>query len=251
MVDISIVTPSFNSEAAIRDTLLSVASQQGVKVQHIIIDGGSSDQTLALVRRFGMEGIEVVSEPDGGLYHAMNKGVSLARGKVVGILNSDDFYAHNFVLRDVCQAFVSRQAQIVYGDLKIVDRDNTSITKRLWHSGHFSERKLYSGWAPAHPAFFCLKEVYNLVGKFRTDLSLSADYEFMLRCFLKFHLPSHYLPEVLTVMRDGGKSGRNFLHRLQGWKQVRRAWLINQHSAPPFLITRRLLSKIGQYRLFK
>lgn len=246
---ISIITPSFNSEKTIEKTIQSVISQTYQNLEYIIIDGGSKDRTLKIVEKYKEKIAKIFSGPDEGLYDAMNKGIEWATGEVVGILNSDDFYPHSNVLEKVVEAFLESGSQAVYGDVAFFKGDNYSKIIRFWRAGEFKEKKLNWGWAPPHPAFFLKKEVYQKYGLFRLDFKIAADYELMLRLFKIHKISVFYLPEVLVYMRQGGESSRNLWQRIKGWKELRKAWRVNNLQTPKFFILRRVLSKIGQYRL--
>lgn len=223
---ISIVTASFNSAATIQDTLDSVARQTYTDVEHIIVDGASKDQTLALVRAYPHVE-KVVSEPDRGIYDAMNKGIGMATGTVVGILNSDDFYTHPGVLAAVAKAFQSEAVDAVYGDLQYVDAVETQKVVRFWKAGPFRRMAFLNGWMPPHPTFFVRRTLYEKYGLFNTQLRFSADYELMLRFLYLQRAPVCYLPEVLVRMRMGGLSNASLQNRLKANREDRLAWQLN------------------------
>ncbi|MBS1604124.1 MAG: glycosyltransferase, partial [Bacteroidetes bacterium] len=177
---ISIVTATYNSAATVRDTLVSVSGQGHSDVEHIIIDGGSRDNTLEIVSEFPHVA-RVVSEKDRGIYDAMNKGIALASGDVVGILNSDDVYADVLVLSEVAKAFEDPSVQAFYADLQYVYSDDLDRIQRTWRSGPFKMSNFYFGWMPPHPTFFVRREVYDRCGLFNLGLRSAADYELMLR----------------------------------------------------------------------
>lgn len=245
---ISIITATYNSEKTIRDTIESIISQNYLDLEYIVIDGKSTDNTINIVNSYTSRlNIKIVSEEDSGLYNAMNKGVSMATGDIVGILNSDDFYAQNNVLEKVSNAFKNPEIDAVYGDLIYVDKNNTSKETRLWEAGEFSEKKLNSGWIIPHPTLFLRKNVYDNCEKiFDESLKIAADYEFTLRLLKIKKIKTHYIPEVLVKMREGGTSGKNISHRIQGWKELKNSWKINNLKAPSFFILRRIFSKINQ-----
>ncbi|RYG51890.1 MAG: glycosyltransferase, partial [Chitinophagaceae bacterium] len=181
---VSIITACYNSAATVRDTLQSVAEQDYPEVEHIIIDGKSSDDTLRVLCDFPHVGT-VVSEKDSGIYDAMNKGVRHATGDIVGILNSDDLYTSSNVISRVMKEFEDDSVDAVYADLQYVKFHDTSKVVRTWRSGGFSKSKFYYGWMPPHPTFFVRRQVYEQVGNFNLSLRSAADYEFMLRVLLK------------------------------------------------------------------
>lgn len=241
---ISIITATYNSDAHIEDCLRSVAEQTHADIEHIIIDGGSQDQTLSIVKRFPHVH-SVVSEKDEGIYDAMNKGVSLATGDIVGILNSDDMLANAFVLERVAEACASAEA--CYGDLMYVDRQHIQKQVRFWRAGEYAQKKLRKGWIPPHPTFFVKKQVYETFGDFNTDLRIAADYELLLRFLLKGHIRVTYIPETLVHMREGGFSAKDFRQRVHGWKELYRAWTLQGMRPPFFLVITRVLLKLPQF----
>jgi glycosyltransferase len=204
---LSIITVSYNSAATITDTLRSVARQTYVDVEHIIIDGGSRDATLAIVAAEGAHVARVVSERDSGIYDAMNKGLRLATGDLVGFLNADDMLASPQALAQIAAAAVG--ADVVYGDLVYVDKDRPERQIRYWRSGAFRRERLRFGWMPPHPTFYVTRSFLASVGAFDTDFRIAADYDLMLRCLVRPELRVAYLPHVLVRMRTGGASKRS------------------------------------------
>ncbi len=174
---ISIITVTYNSADTLADTLKSVQSQDYQNVEHIIIDGRSQDETVNIIKSFPHVA-KWITEKDGGLYDAMNKGVQLATGDIIGILNSDDLYAHSSVLTKVAERFLNRDIDALYGDLHYVNALNTNNVIRVWKSGKFKRSNFVFGWMPPHPTFFVKKEVYNKAGLFNVSLKRSADYVF-------------------------------------------------------------------------
>ena len=246
---ISIITASYNSSATIGDTLQSVAMQNYDNVEHIIVDGASSDNTLEIVGYFPHVS-KVISEKDKGIYDAMNKGVAQATGDVVGILNSDDVYTDRFVLSKVMNEFAKKNVDAVYADLQYVKYNDLEKVTRTWHSGNFSKRKFYYGWMPPHPTFFVRREVYKKAGNFNCALRSAADYEFMLRVLLKNDFKVSYIPEVLVKMRTGGMSNATLRHRLRANREDREAWRINNITPYFFTIPFKPLRKVLQF-IFK
>ncbi len=246
---ISIITATYNSGAHIEDCLRSVAQQTHVDIEHIIIDGASTDNTLEIVRKFPHVSV-IVSEKDGGIYDAMNKGIGLAKGDVIGILNSDDLFADTAVLNRVVEACGEPSVDACYGDLLYVDREDIHKAVRFWQAGDFFPKKLRRGWIPPHPTFFVKKEQYAKWGKFNTDFRIAADYELILR-FLTRGLRAVYIPHTLVRMREGGYSAKNMLQRWKGWKELYRAWRVNNMRPPLFLFLTRPLFKVHQYFFVK
>ncbi len=224
---ISIITATYNSASTVRDTLNCIARQEYPHIEHIIIDGLSSDDTLKIVQEFPHVS-KLISEKDKGIYDAMNKGVRLATGEVVGILNSDDFYHHPAVLAKVMEVFHDPAVDAVYGDLQYVAHDNVEKVTRTWRTGRFNKKYFYYGWMPPHPAFFVRRKIYEQVGLFNTDLRTSADYELMLRMLVKYNVSVQYIPEVLVKMRVGGVSNASLQNRIRANREDRLAWRINE-----------------------
>ena len=224
---ISVITATYNSEATVADTLRSVASQTHPDIEHIIVDGLSRDDTVAIVGRFPHVAL-CRSEKDKGIYDAMNKGLALVTGDVVAILNSDDFYENEFVLEKIAKAFEDPSVQVVYGDLLYIDPRKNNRVSRYWRAGNYTLKSFHFGWMPPHPAFFVRRQVYQQLGNFNASLTCSADYEIILRMLLKHRLKAVYLPETLVRMREGGISNATL--------RVAPQWY--SPNAPVFRITR-------------
>ncbi len=231
---ISIITATYNSSRTVGDTLRCVAAQSYAPVEHLVIDGSSKDDTLEIVKQFPHVSA-VVSEKDKGIYDAMNKGVALASGEVIGILNSDDIYADEKVLQDVMDIFKDESVDACYADLQYVRADNLNKVTRTWRSGRCSSRSFYWGWMPPHPTFFVRKKVYEQIGLFNLELRSAADYELMLRAFLKYKLNVQYLPRIIVKMRAGGESNASLRNRIRANGEDRKAWKIN--GLKPWLLT--------------
>jgi len=206
---ISIITVCYNSEKTIEDTINSVASQNYTNIEYIVIDGGSSDNTNEIIRK-NSEYIDVhVSEPDDGLYDAMNKGLNMATGDVVGILNSDDFFPDSRVIESIAQKFIDQKVKMSYGNLLYVKEKKPDVGVRLWKSKPFKEKLLYSSWVPPHPTFYVRREVINELGLYDTRNRLAADYELLIRYFMKYGKHSVYINKTLVHMRCGGESNNS------------------------------------------
>ena len=243
---ISVVTVCYNSAATIRDAVDSVLLQQGVDLEYIVIDGASTDGTLDALESYSDAVTQLVSEPDAGIYDAMNKGLARATGDVVGILNSDDFYPNQDVLSRVKEAFESSGADCVFGDLDFVDAADTDRVVRVWRSKPYEPGAFRHGWHPAHPTFFVKRSVYEQLGMFNFDLKIAADYEFMLRVLEKNQLLSAYIPEVLVKMRAGGASNGSLLGILKANLECWKAWRINGLGCSPLPVLAKPLSKLKQ-----
>ncbi len=208
MKTLSLITASYNSARTIGDTLRSVNVQTYPAIEYLVVDGGSKDDTMAIVERDGNRVTAAVSEPDKGIYDAYNKGLSRATGEVIGFINSDDYYCAPDVIGNVMKAFeADPELQAVHADLVYVDPDNTGKIERHWKSRPATVENLRRGFIPAHPTLFLRRSAYDTVGGFDTGYRLAADYDFMLRAFFVHRIKSLYLPQIWVRMRSGGATG--------------------------------------------
>lgn len=245
---ISIITITYNSAATVEDTIKSVVMQDYPELEYIIIDGKSKDQTLTIVDKYRDKINKVVSEKDKGLYDALNKGIQHATGDVIGMLHSDDLYAHPQVIRHVAETFLKNPGtEAVYADLVFVHRSDTNRVMRIWQSGNYQPGDFLKGWMPPHPTFFVRKECYEKFGGFNTSLKLSADYELMLRLIHKNHIRVAYLNETIVKMRMGGVSNDSFFVKLKANMEDKMAWKMNGLKPRITTILLKPLRKIGQY----
>jgi glycosyltransferase involved in cell wall biosynthesis len=242
---ISIITVVFNSAATIKDCIHSVAGQRFPAVEHIVIDGKSTDGSVEVIERSNGKIAKFISEPDDGMYDAMNKGIRVATGDIIGILNSDDIYADEFVLGDVVNAMEESKSDSCYGDLVYVERYNMDNVRRHWNSGSFRKENFRKGWMPPHPTFFVKREIYEKYGLLNTDFPLAADYELMLRFLYKHNVSSVHIPRVLVKMRAGGTS-RPGLYTVKSVVENYRSWTVNGLPYPVTMI-QKPFSKIFQY----
>ena len=200
---VSIVTVVYNAAGTIADALAAVKQQSYDNIEHIVIDGASTDGTQSVVEQF--DHIEkFISEPDAGIYDAMNKGVSMATGDIIGLLNADDFYQHEHVIRDAVKALETHDVDACYADLVYVDATDTDKIVRYWASRKHVQGLCFKGWMPAHPTLFLRRSVYDQAGLFDTKLAYQADLEFCARIFEKTKISSIYVPEIWVRMRMGG-----------------------------------------------
>jgi glycosyltransferase involved in cell wall biosynthesis len=243
---ISIITATYNASATIRNCLDCVQSQTEA-VEHILIDGMSEDSTLTIINEYSSSLAHIISEPDQGIYDAMNKGLKIAAGEIIGILNADDFYPASETLAKVINVFENPQIDACYGDLLYVNGANSDKIVRNWRSGSFSLEKFYWGWMPPHPTFFVRRSVYEKYGLFNTDLGSAADYEIMLRFLVKHGIQTVYIPEVLVKMRTGGVSNASVQNRLAANKMDRKAWKVNELRPYPWTLWMKPVRKIGQW----
>ena len=241
---ISLITSTFNSESTLKDTIDSIKCQQYNDIEHIIIDGGSTDNTLNIIKK-NLQ-IRYITEPDKGIYDALNKGVAMATGAFVGFVHSDDLLADNQIISKIVREFQNKEIDGVYGDLFYVDKNNISKVIRTWKSCDFKTNLLKKGWMPAHPTFFLKKEVYVKHGGFNLNYKIAADYDFMLRVLKDDYLKFSYLPEIVTKMRVGGKSNRSLKNIFKKTKEDYRAIKSNDIGGF-FSIVRKNTSKIKQF----
>lgn len=244
---VSVITVAYNSAKTIRDTIDSVLSQSYEDIEYIVIDGGSKDGTQDIVRSYGSEISHFISEPDKGIYDAMNKGVSMATGDVIGILNSDDVYQDDKVIADVVSEFKSSPIDCVYGDLVYVDETDLNRVIRYWKSGQYHRKAFVNGWMPPHPTFFTTRTSYKAFGLYDTEFRSAADYELMLRFLYKNYCSASYIDRVLVRMRAGGQSNESLVNRIKGNKEDRRAWAKNGLRPRFYTLTMKPLRKLGQF----
>ena len=220
---ISIITVCYNSEAHVEHALRSVDEQTWPHREHLVIDGASTDATLRIVDAHRRQWRHVVSEPDRGIYDAMNKGVNLATGDVIGFLNSDDYYAHDQVLAHVEQTFRSGRFEAMFGDVAFFRPEHPERIVRRYRAHHFKPARLAWGWMPPHPALFVRRDVFRRVGPFRTDMRIAGDFDWIVRAFWKAGIYYRHLPEILVHMRTGGVSTAGWRNTLLLNREVIRA----------------------------
>jgi glycosyltransferase involved in cell wall biosynthesis len=246
----TVITVSYNNASTIRQTIESVLSQTWEKIEYFVIDGGSDDGTLEILRDY--EGkLRWISEPDDGLYYAMNKGWKKSTSEYIGFLNADDFFAHTKVVSEMVAALKRRpDSWVVYGDLAYVQADHPEKIVRYWRAGNFSRISFLFGWMPPHPTFYIRRDAFSFFEGFaEKELKSAADYEFMLRMLYKHRLTAVYSPGIKVKMRLGGLSNQSIRNRLRGNREDARAWRMN--GLKPFFFTLWLkpVRKIFQYIL--
>jgi glycosyltransferase involved in cell wall biosynthesis len=245
-MSITLITPVWNNADTIGHCLRSIKDQTSA-CQHILVDGGSTDGTLEIIEQHKAPDTILISEPDQGMYDAINKGLELANGEVVGILNADDFYPTTDVLEKVAAAFSDPSVDASYGDLLYVDREDTGKVIRTWRSGAYRREKFYAGWMPPHPTFYLRRRLYQKHGGYRLDLGSAADYELMLRMLLKYKANAAYIPHVLVHMRNQGMSNASLSNRLKANRNDRQAWRVNGIRPRPWTLVAKPLGKIRQW----
>jgi len=208
-VKISVITAVYNSRETIADAIVSVIDQSFPNIEFIVIDGFSTDGTSEIIEQFRDQIDVLVSEPDEGIYDALNKGIMYANGDVVGFLHADDIFASTDVLSRIAESFADVSIDAVFGDLVYVDKSDPNKVIRYWQSGDFDISKLKLGWMPPHPTFYVRRSVYEKLGGFDTSFHISADYDCMLRLLIQTDLKVRYINEIFVRMRVGGKSNRS------------------------------------------
>jgi glycosyltransferase involved in cell wall biosynthesis len=246
---ISIITVSFNSVLTIRDTIESIISQDYINIEYIIIDAGSKDGTLDIIKEYEKHISYFISEIDNGIYDGMNKGIAAATGDIIGILNSDDFYPNSFIVSNVASTFEKQGCDAVYGDLVYVNFFDIDKIVRFWQSGEYTAKKIKNGWMLPHPTFFVRKYLYDKYGYYDADLKMAADYKMILKLLYKYNIKVFYIPMILVTMRMGGASNSSILNRIRANREDGLAWTNNQLDKPIFVRIKKPLQKIKQFFL--
>jgi glycosyltransferase len=245
-VKISVITACLNCRDTIREALDSVLSQTHPDMELVVIDGGSTDGTVEILRRYADRLAVLVSEPDNGIYHALNKGIRLATGGVVGFLHADDLFAGRGVISRIAAAFEDPETEAIYGDLDYVRKNEPDRVVRHWKAGEFSPSKLRWGWMPPHPTFYVRRSVYERLGAFDTSYGIAADYDCILRFLFKGGLVPVYISQVLVKMRVGGASNRSLSSVLQKSREDYRALTSNEVGGAGALAWKNI-SKVSQF----
>ncbi|WP_455621156.1 glycosyltransferase family 2 protein [Parabacteroides sp.] len=251
---VSVITVTWNSAATLRDTLESVLAQTYPDIEHIVVDGGSTDGTMELIRAYEalyVGRLRYISEPDRGIYDAMNKGIGMASGEVVGILNSDDFYTSNDTVERLVDELVGCGVDAVYGDVHFVDDKDLTKCVRYYSSESFRRWKMRFGFMPAHPSFYCRKEVYERFGLFSTSYKVAADFENLLRLIYVGKISIQYVPKDCVTMRTGGASTSGLASHRQILADHVRAYRENQVRSNALLDSLRYIYKVIEIAKFK
>lgn len=249
---ISIITVVYNNRDTIQDAMNSVLSQMYDDLEYIIVDGASTDGTIEVVtetaKKYPERSIKVINEKDDGIYDAMNKGIRLATGEVVGLLNSDDVYADNLVLKKVADVFADRLVDVCYADLVYVDKNDLNKVIRYWKSCDYRDGLFSKGWAPPHPTFFVRRKVYEKYGVFDLSYRMGNDVDLMMRFLNKYALKFVYVPKIVVKMRLGGESNRNVINIVRQNCELFRAGKKNDIKIfPPVFIFGKIIARISQY----
>lgn len=247
---VTIITATYNSKKNIKTCLESVLNQTYKDIEIIIIDGNSNDNTLSVVNSMllGYVNSKVISESDNGIYDALNKGLKLASGDIIGFVHSDDILCSPNIIYEIVDCFSNKSVDGVYGDLLYVNKSNLNHTIRAWKSCEFSYNLLKKGWMPPHPSLYLKREIYDKFGIFNLDYKISADYDFMLRVFKNTDNKFKYLPKVITKMRVGGASNRSLKNIIQKTREDYRAITSNNVGGWISILLKNL-SKIKQFRI--
>jgi glycosyltransferase involved in cell wall biosynthesis len=241
MLKISIITVCYNSSKTILDNIKSVNDQSFKNIEHVFVDGLSSDNTVELIKLYSRKKKVIISEQDNGLYYAMNKGIKIASGDIIAILNSDDIFSSDDIISKVVNKFKKTKCDILYGNINYKNKKNKIV--RTWNSSPYQKGFFSKGWHPPHPSLFLKKSVYDSCGLFDTDLKIAADFEFMLSVFEKNDFKIEYLNETIVSMLIGGKSN-TLSGVVKGYKEIKLAFKKNNIYLPNFYFFRRYLQKL-------
>jgi len=247
-VKVSIITVCYNAEKHIEETIQSVLSQDFNDLEYLLIDGGSNDSTVEIVNKYNSKIDFIISEKDEGMYDAMNKGIKLAKGELIGILNAGDLFVNEKVVSEIVNKIEEKDA--IYADLDYVNELNTNKVIRKWKSGEINFTNFKYGWMPPHPTLFIRKKIYENFGMYRLDYKTAADYELMLRIFYKNECSAVYLNKVIVKMRVGGASNSSIKNRINANMEDRKAWKDNELKPYWFTLFLKPARKIIQYLHF-
>ena len=246
---ISLITVTYNSEKYLSQCIESVQRQTYKNIEHIIVDGKSTDRTVSIIKNYESSISKWVSEPDKGMYDAINKGMAMATGDVIGLLNSDDMLYAEDVIENIVATFETENVDSIYGDLQYVDQEVTSRVFRTWKGKTYDRNLFRMGWMPGHPTFYIKKALIDKYGGYENHYFTAADYEFMARYLYKHKISSHYLPKLIVKMRRGGISNKNWIHRFRANRRDYLAMKINSIPLPFLVSILKPLSKIPQYSI--
>lgn len=244
---VTIITPTYNSEKYLNDCIQSVADQDYPDIEHIVIDGKSTDGTVNIIKQHSSSIARWISEADRGMYDAINKGMAMATGDIIGILNSDDMLASKDVVSTIVDTFNKHQVDTIYGDLQYVDPDNIQKIYRTWKGKPYKRSLFLFGWMPAHPTFYIKRSLVKTYGGYENHFYSAADYEFMSRYLYVHKVSSFYLTKLLVKMRRGGQSNSSIKQRLRANRRDFLAMKKNKIPFPFFVAILKPLSKLHQY----
>ena len=245
---VSIITVVLNSAETIEQTINSVLNQDYKDIEYIIIDGGSADGTLDIINKYKHDIAKIISEPDNGIYEAINKGIKLSKGSIVAALHGDDLYAEQTTISQMVEFIRNNDLDAAYGDLIYVDRNDSNRIKRFWRPGKYKKKAFSCGWVIPHPTFFCKKEIFEKYGYFNSQLQIAADFELMLRLIEKHQIKVDYLPKTIVKMRTAGKA--NCIKGIiRGNREIIQSFRLNSLHLSPWFFVLKPVTKISQ--LFK
>lgn len=245
---VTIITVTLNSEKYLADCIQSVFKQNYTNIEHIIIDGKSTDNTVSIIKKYDTYISKWISEPDRGMYDAINKGIEMATGDIIGVLNSDDVFASNDVIKNIVNCFVENKTDSVFGDLVFVNPSNIEKITRIWKGMPYRRFRFNYGWMPAHPTFYLKRELIKQYGLYENHYHTAADYEFMARYLYKHRISATYLDQMVVKMRNGGLSNGNLKRRLRA---NRRDYLAMKKNSIPFSFFVSILKPIGKIHQYK
>ncbi len=246
---VSLITVTFNSEKYLSHCIESVQMQGYKNIEHIIIDGKSADGTVSIIKKYESKISKWISEPDRGMYDAINKGIAMATGDIVGILNSDDMLVSDDVIENIVNTFNKENVDSVYGDLQYVDKEDTERIFRTWKGKKYDRNLFRHGWMPGHPTFYVKRALIAQYGGYENHYFTAADYEFMARYLFKHKISSHYMPKLIVKMRMGGASNKNIYQRLRANRRDYLAMKKNNIPLPFVVSILKPLIKVHQYDL--
>lgn len=244
---VSIITPVLNGEKTIEATVKSVLCQSYANLEYIIVDNGSTDATMDIINNFKGRISQVLFEAEKGIYTTMNRGIKSAKGEIVGILNSDDFYVHKEVIKKIVERMQGEGADSCWADLAYIGRSDINKVIRYWKSSQMPPGSFLKGWMPPHPTFFVRRHIYMKYGFFNPDFKIAADYELMLRFLYRHRISCCYLPEVLVKMRSGGLSNSSLRNLFIKSYEDYRAWKVNNLRGNFYIILLKKLIKMPQF----
>ena len=244
---VSIITVCFNNDSTIKDTIDSVLNQSYKNIEYIIIDGDSADKTKDIITSYGNKIDQFVSESDRGIYHAMNKGIKLVKGDIVGMLNADDFFCDYDIIEKLVKEFVTENLDAVFGDVQFVNSQNLKKIVRYYSSKHFHPSKFKYGFMPAHPSFYVKRELFSKYGYYKEDYNIASDFELLIRFLYRTEVKSKYIEMPFVTMRTGGISNKSFMSRFVLNKEIVRACSENKIKTNLFNIYLKYFRKIFEF----
>lgn len=244
---ISLITVTFNSSKTISTTLESVANQSYKHIEHIIIDGNSTDNTLLIAKQYNHISI-ITSEKDDGIYDAMNKGIEKASGEIIGFLNSDDWFSSSTYMEEIASQFKTTDIDAIYSDLDFVKNEEDNKSFRRWVAGEYKENSFLDGWVPPHPTFYAKLDVYKKYGLFDSSLKFAADFDIMCRFIAKEKIKIKYLPGVKVKMRLGGATTKNLINIILGNIEIYKSLKRNNLPVGVLFFLRKIYTKLKQFK---